>query len=114
MAYAPINYKDRYAIGWSDPRGSFGGGNVGVGMPFTPASQTYRVDEQVYKMERYAELCGDKVEIVELEAGQDCDDVKVILLKASEPEQFIKDVGIKISETKFAVYREEGETLWSK
>lgn len=81
---------------------------------FQPVPEVYRVDSAIQKMMAYADMCGDNVEIVELEEGQECPDVKVILLKASEPEQFIKDVGIKISETKFAVYREEGEPLWSK
>ena len=76
--------------------------------------EVYRVDKEVQKMIDYAEMCGDSVEYVMLEEGQACDDLKVILLKASKPEQYIKDVGIKISESKFAVYREEGEPLWSK
>lgn len=107
MATIPINMKDRYAMGWSDPRGN----NMGA---FRPVPEVYRVDSEVHKMTAYAEMCGDSVELVDLEDGQECDDLKVILLKASNPEQYIKDVGIKISETKFAVYREEGEPLWSK
>jgi hypothetical protein len=72
------------------------------------------LDESLYRMTNYAEMCGDKVELVDLEGGKECDDLKVILLKASRTGQYIKDTGIKISDDKFAVYREEGEPLWSK
>lgn len=72
------------------------------------------IDEKIYKMTNYAKMCGDKVEIIELSEDEPCDDLKIILLKASSTGQYIKDTGIKIRHDKFAVYREEGEPLWSK
>ena len=72
------------------------------------------LDETIYKMTNYAEMCGDSVEFIEISSDEPCDDLKVILLKASRTGQYIKDTGIKIRDDKFAVYREEGEPLWSK
>lgn len=70
---------------------------------------TYEIDEKVYKLERYAELSGDTIQRIVLEEGEPCTDLKIIMLKASNVGELVKDVGMKLSEHKFAVYREKGE-----
>ena len=92
--------------------GVMGGGvNMGVGNGgYSQANPPmYRIDVDVSKLQVYAELCGDAVQIVNLEEGEPCTDVKIIMLKASVEGEVVKEVGIKISDTKFAVYREKGE-----
>lgn len=71
--------------------------------------EMYRIDQEVYKLTNYAEMCGDSVEMVELPEGTETEDVKVAILKAAEAGKYVKNVGIKINDERFAVYREQGE-----
>jgi hypothetical protein len=83
------------------------GGLMGAGMAGRP--EMFRIDQDVYKLERYAELCGDTVETIDLAEGETTHDVKIAILKAADMGKLVKNVGIKISDTRFAVYREAGE-----
>lgn len=83
------------------------GGNMGALSNRPP--QMFQIDEDMYKLQRYAELCGDTIEVVDLPVGKETDDVKIALLKAAEVGKVVKNVGMKLSDTRFAVYREEGE-----
>ena len=74
------------------------------GMP-----EMYRIDQDVYRLERYAELCGDTVERVEVPKDTETNDVKVAILKAADIGKYVKNVGIKLTEERFLVYREQGE-----
>lgn len=80
---------------------------MGAGMSGRP--EVHRIDEDVYKLQRYAELCGDTVETIDLAEGETTDDVKIAILKAADIGKVVKNVGIKISDTRFAVYREAWE-----
>lgn len=91
------------------PYGSGGQNMKGIGGYSQTNAPSYRIDEAVNKLERYAELCGDAVQIVNLKEDDSCTDVKIIMLKASVEGEVVKEVGIKISDTRFAVYREKGE-----
>lgn len=71
--------------------------------------QMFQIDEDMYKLQRYAELCGDTIEVVDLPVGKETDDVKIALLKAAEVGKVVKNVGMKLSDTRFAVYREQEE-----
>lgn len=97
--------------GYFNAGGAGGGGQnmKGIGGYSQASPPMYRIDEAVNKLQRYAELCGDGVQIVDIEEDAPCEDVKIIMLKASEEGEVVKEVGIKISDTKFAVYREKGE-----
>lgn len=83
------------------------GGLMGTHMSGTP--EMYRIDQEVYKLTNYAEMCGDTVEMVDLPIGEETDDVKVAILKAADAGKYVKNVGIKIADNRFAVYREQGE-----
>ena len=91
--------------------GVMGGGQnmKGIGGYSQASPPMYRIDEDVSKLQVYAELCGDAVQIVNLKEDDPCTDVKIIMLKASVEGEVVKEVGIKISDTRFAVYREKGE-----
>ena len=82
------------------------GGNMGA---LSGRPQMYQIDEDMYKLQRYAELCGDTIEVVDLPVGKETDDVKIALLKAAEVGKVVKNVGMKLSDTRFAVYREQEE-----
>lgn len=81
----------------------------GIGGYTQASPPSYRIDEAVNKLGRYAELCGDIIQMVMLKDDEPCTDVKIIMLKATKAGEVVKEVGIKISDTKFAVYREKGE-----
>ena len=83
------------------------GGLMGSHMSGTP--EMYRIDQNLYKLQQYAEMCGDTIETVELAEGEQTDDVKVAVLKATEAGTVLKNVGMKLSDNRFAVYREQGE-----
>jgi hypothetical protein len=83
------------------------GGLMGTHMSSTP--EMYRIDQNLYKLHQFAEMCGDTIETVELAEGEQTDDVKVAVLKATEAGTVLKNVGMKISDNRFAVYREQGE-----
>jgi hypothetical protein len=83
------------------------GGLMGTHMSGTP--EMYRIDQNLYKLQQYAEMCGDTIETVELAEGEQTDDVKVAILKATEAGTVLKNVGMKLSDNRFAVYREQGE-----
>jgi hypothetical protein len=83
------------------------GGLMGTHMSGTP--EMYRIDRDLYKLQQYAEMCGDTIETVELAEGEQTDDVKVAILKATEAGTVVKNVGMKLSDNRFAVYREQGE-----
>jgi hypothetical protein len=80
---------------------------MGSHMSGTP--EMYRIDQNLYKLQQYAEMCGDTIETVELAEGEQTDDVKVAVLKATEAGTVLKNVGMKLSDNRFAVYREQGE-----
>ena len=82
-------------------------GLMGTHMSGNP--EMYRIDQEVYKLTNYAEMCGDTVEMVDLLIGEETDDVKVAILKAADAGKYVKNVGIKIADNRFAVYREQGE-----
>lgn len=84
-------------------------GGKGVGGVIGPQGMVYRVDEDLQKLTRYAEMCGDTVEVVELAEGEETEDVKVALLKAADVGKVVKSVGMKLADNRFAVYREQGE-----
>ena len=84
-------------------------GGKGVGGIIGPQSMVYKIDEDVYKLTRYAEMCGDTVEMVDLPRGRETDDVKIAILKAADEGTVVKGVGIKINDERFAVYRDQGE-----
>lgn len=84
-------------------------GGKGVGGVIGPQGMVYRIDEDLQKLTRYAEMCGDTVEVVELADGEETDDVKVALLKAADVGKVVKSVGMKLTDNRFAVYREQGE-----
>lgn len=86
-----------------------GAGSKGVGGIIGPQGMVYQIDEDIAKLQRYAEMCGDDVEMVDLPEGKETDDVKVAILKAADVGKLVKNVGIKVSDTRFAVYREQGE-----
>jgi hypothetical protein len=83
------------------------GGLMGSGM--SGITEVYRIDQEIHKLTSYAEMCGDTVEKVDLPIGEETDDVKVAILKAADVGKYIKNVGIKINDERFAVYREQGE-----
>lgn len=95
-----------YALGQLSAQ-SRTGGLMGTHMSGTP--EMYRIDQNLYKLQQYAEMCGDTIETVELAEGEQTDDVKVAVLKATEAGTVLKNVGMKISDNRFAVYREQGE-----
>lgn len=83
------------------------GGLMGAGM--SGIGEVYRIDQDLHNLTRYAEMCGDSIEMVELESGRETDDVKVAILKAAEVGKVVKGVGMKLADHRFAVYREQGE-----
>ena len=66
------------------------------------------IDKSIRRLRDYAELCGDRVEIVE-STGSSTEDVKIAILKMAGEGKVVRGVGLKISDSKFAVYRENGE-----
>jgi len=90
----------------------YGGGarmSKGIGGYSQATPPMYRVDEMANKLRRYAEMCGDAVQEIALPNSAYDDDVKVALLKMADAETIIKGVGLKISDTKIMVYRDQGE-----
>jgi len=66
------------------------------------------IDKSIRKISEYADLCTDWVEIVET-TGSSTEDVKIAILKMAGEGKVVRGVGLKISDSKFAVYRENGE-----
>jgi hypothetical protein len=95
-----------YALGQLSAQ-SGTGGLMGTHMSGSP--EVFRIDRDLYKLQQYAEMCGDTIETVELAEGEQTDDVKVAILKATEAGTVVKNVGMKLSDNRFAVYREQGE-----
>lgn len=105
MANTPtiIKMRERYAIGWTDPKGL----NMGVASPPFPTSEMYRIDEDVHKLERYAELSGDKVIRIDLKDTPEMEiDPRIVILKAAGQGKYVKEVGIMIDDTRYALYEE--------
>jgi hypothetical protein len=90
------------------PYGSGGQGMKGIGGYSQATPPMYRVDEMANKLRRYAEMCGDAIQEISLPNSAYDDDVKVALLKMADAETIIKGVGLKISDTKIMVYRDQG------
>lgn len=77
---------------------------MGAGMSKTP--EMFRIDQDLYALQRYTETCGDELEIVEIVEGEEVTDEKIALLKIATVGKIVKGVGMKISDTKYAVVRE--------
>ena len=106
LAHAQAQYNAQ--IAQAQMRMSHAGG-LGMGAYSSGLGEWYRIDEDLQKLTRYAELCGDTVEVIELGDNELTDDVKVAILKAADVGKVVKGIGMKLSDTKFAVYRDQGE-----
>ena len=106
MAQSYTKSYNGYAIGAG---GSGGRGTKGIGGYSQATPPMYRADEMANKLRRYAEMCGDAIQDITLPNSAYDDDVKVALLKMADAETIIKGVGLKISDTKIMVYRDQGE-----
>jgi hypothetical protein len=98
----------RYAVGWTDPRGTLGGNMAMAGMGASPYyGEMYRIDEDVNKLERYAELSGDKVIRIDLKETPEMEiDPRIVILKAAGQGKYVKEVGIMIDNERYALYEE--------
>lgn len=62
------------------------------------------MDETVYIMNRAAQLNGDEIKTVEIPEDEPVNDYNLIMLRAARIGQYIKNVGVKVSPTKFVLY----------
>lgn len=94
-----------YVFGWSDPRGA-GMGKHGMGAGIYQG-EMYRIDEDLHKLRRYAELCGDKVIDINLSETPEMEiDPRIVILKAAGQGKYVKEVGIMIDDNRYALYEE--------
>lgn len=77
---------------------------MGVGIGGVP--QMPWIDERLLVLQRFTETCGDELEMVDIVEGEEVTDEKIALLKIATVGKIVKGVGMKISDTTYAVVRE--------
>jgi len=80
------------------------GGLMGAGMSKTP--EAFRIDQDLLALQRYTDACGDVLDIVEIENGEEVTDVNVALIRIAPIGKIVKGVGMRLSDNKYAVVRE--------
>lgn len=102
--YATSNPYQNPQTWWAQQQQQGLGGTMGAGMSKTP--EMFRIDQDLYALQRYTETCGDELEMVDIVEGEEVTDEKIALLKIAPVGKIVKGVGMKISDTKYAVVRE--------
>lgn len=65
---------------------------------------SFQIDRDLVVMEAHAQMCGDMVTRVTYREGEEINDVRIVMLKAAGKGVYLKEVGIMISDTEFAIY----------
>lgn len=67
------------------------------------------IDSKLRTMQQYAELVGDEIEYVRWKPNMKTEDAKISILKITPVGDVIKNVGMRVDENSYYIYREKGE-----
>jgi hypothetical protein len=97
----------RYTFGWSDPRGTFGGGDMAVAGPWGGAPYiSHEILQKVGTLRDYCVMVGWELEEVHLGKDDVIEDDKIGVLKIAPVGEVVPDFGIRVSEEEFYVIRQ--------
>ena len=76
---------------------------------FSNSDGSFQIDRDIATLERFAELNGDKVVMVDLSPSQleDIKDARIVMLRAAGRGKYVKGVGIMVHDYRYALYEEE-------